>query len=440
MNYIKLIIITFIAFSYSSCEKCEKAILEPCAEEAIPNSEYCGWTVATCYAEQGQDVAVVYDTRFNSTAPKGEDWGTAASPVTAIHPPNWNEGEIGQVFGIAIDDEQNIYLASSDIYMDADGITYSPPIISGNVSRPYSAGQVFRCSPPTWTAIPFVDIPNTGADATTRMDLNSLGNIAFDKWNRQFFITNLEDGKIYRVDMAGNIQETYDPWADDIAVSGIVKLEERVWGIGVNKEGDDVKVYFPRVSNNERSIYSITLNNEAFPTTDSEIIEIPNVPGSQNIISDIAFSSNGNEMLIAERGNPHRSSSYSYTRTNTWSLNPSYFVGRGTGENSAGGVDFSYTEKDQNRSFECDEFFWVSANYMDVRNGMVPLAYGLQGIDYEGNNSSSAPAPTANQDTDIFIDFDGASGVGPKGSIGDVEVFDCTACIDPCTLGDYLNN
>ena len=40
------------------------------------------------------------------------------------------------------------------------------------------------------------EIPNQG---------NGLGNIAYDKWNNQLFITNFEDGNIYRFDMQGNL-------------------------------------------------------------------------------------------------------------------------------------------------------------------------------------------------------------------------------------------
>lgn len=434
MKYLKLFAFTLSLLTYMACNDCQEVVLEPCAE-ASPNPEHCGWSVATCYAEKATDpVAVIFDTHLNSNAPIGDDWGTTAPVVTSIHPSNWTANQIGQVFGITIDDSENIYLASSDIYF------HNPlsGVVSGNPSRPvpYTAGQIFKCVPPSWSAAPFVTLPNDNDP------LNGIGNLAYDKWNKQLFASNLEDGKIYRIDInTGVILDTYDPWAADNGVAGIVTNQaERVWGIGVNYENGLVKVYFPRVTGANRSLYSITLNNGAFPALNSEVIEIPNLPGNQLIISDLAFSSNGNELLLAERGNPHSALVVSYTRTGTWTFNKQYFVGGNAGlpgANSAGGVDFAFTEVDRNPSAKCDEYFLATGNYMFATNSSISPIYGIQAIAYSGNLADSAPTPTANRDTDWFIDFDGLGGTAVKGTIGDVEVFDCTECIK-CNLNDYV--
>ena len=401
--------------------------MEICGDQK-PNSQFCGSTVATCYAETPTgDVGVIYDTRFNSTAPIGDDWGPT---VPTTYPVNWKANQIGQIFGIATDDASNIYLASSDIYT-----TFGFP--SSNMSRPNPSGRIFKCLPPSWLATPLVDLPNTGDR------LNGIGNLAFDRWNNQLFATNLEDGKIYRISINGTIIETYDPWTADTGTSGIVLQDERIWGIGVNKEDSDIKVYFPRVTGSSREIYSISLMNGVFPVPGSEMVEIASLPGTQPIISDLAFSSNGEELLIAEREDPHRSQIQSYSRTgNLWNFNQKYFIGGNAGrdgENSAGGVDFAYQESNGNVSETCDEFFWASGNFMYGRNASIRPMYGLEGVAYAGNNSVSSPTPLANQDTDLFIDFDGVSGTGSKGGIGDVEVFDCAECIDPCKLNDLTN-
>ncbi len=410
--------------SFFSCNKCDEIVVEPC-NDFQPNSEYCNWTVATNYAREGASVGIIYDTRFNSLAPNGDDWRPA---LTAINPTNWTADSIGQVFGIAIDHEENIYLASSDIYFQFGAFS------SSNPARPNSSGRVFKCTPGAgWNAGQFVDLPNSGDP------LNSLGNIAFDKWNKQLFVTNLEDGKIYRLSTNLGVIETYDPWNADVSSPGIVNQDERVWGVGVNNENGVVKVFFPRVTATERSIYSVTLVNGAFPGPGpgSEVLEISNVPGNQLAITDLAFSTDGTEMLVSERGHPHDAKVFSYSRTPaTWNLNVNYyFVGRNLGTNSAGGVDFAYTEQNGDVSAECDEFFWASGNYMEARNSAVGYIYGLEGIAYTGNNVTSDPFPTANQDTDWFIDADNST--SQKGGIGDVEVFDCTACIDPCKLNDF---
>lgn len=428
MRHITFLIITLSLFVFSGCEHCKEVILEPCGETTITNSEHCGWTVATHYAFEERDpVASIYDTRFNSTAPLGGDWGSTLVPT---RPSNWTSAQIGQVFGIAIDHQENIYLASSDIY-------FSSGFPSSNIGRPYTPGQIFKCTPPSWNAVPFAVLPNTGGN------LNGVGNIAFDKWNQQLFATNIEDGMIYRIDLTtGAIVNTYDPWATDDGSASVCIQDEQVWGIAINQEGADIKVYFPRITNRERSIYSITLSGGDFPVSGSEILEITNIPGNQLMITDLAFSSNGTQLLIAERGNPHQSKVMSYNLSGgTWIFNQKYNIGANAGndgENSAGGIDFAYTEIDQNPSAVCDEYFWASGNFMKARNSSLSLLYGMEGISYAGNNSSTAPLPTANQDTDLFIDYDGVDGTQTKGGIGDVEVLDCYDCIDPCTLKDIL--
>lgn len=442
-NIILFLLSIIIITTYTSCDKCEPIVFEPCQEEILPNTDHCGWTVATQYTPpESGFVGVIYDTRYNSQAPNGDDWGTTTSApqVVAYNPPNWTANQIGQVFGIAIDHEENIYLASSDIYMHT-GSFGTGPLVSGNAGRPYGAGQIFKCAPPSWNAVPFANLPNTATTSFPPEPLNGTGNIAFDQWNKQLFATNLEDGKIYRISIVdGTILETYDPWNADDGSVGIVAQAERVWAVAVNNEAGAVKVYFPRVTGEERTIYSVTLVNGAFPSTGSEVVEIPNVRGNQLIISDLAFSSDNHEMLVSERGHPHDAEVFSYSRTGTtWAFNQDYFIGDGVGDNSAGGVDFAYTEINEDPSAVCDEFFWATGNYMLVRNSPLSRVYGLEGISYTGNNIASAPFPNANQDTDLFIDFDGLDGTGPKRSIGDTEVFDCFECVDPCVLNDYTD-
>ncbi|WP_166387749.1 hypothetical protein [Polaribacter sp. 11A2H] len=399
------------------------------------NTKLSGWSVATCYAGTASNpIGVIYDTSLNSSAVPGDDWGAILGPVfpispKAIHPPSWTAANIGQVFGIAIDDSENIFLATSGIYNQSSGYNYDNGVKSATI---------YKSSSPSWSATPFISLP------TSTGNFNDIGNIAYDKRNNQLFATNLENGIIYRITglngSLGTVVDVYDPWSQDPLPSapGIVSQDEQVWGIGVNYEGGNTKVYFPRVTSaGAREIYSITLNNDgSFPVTASEVVEISAVPGTQNVISDFAFSSDTNEMLLSERGNPHASKVFSYSRTSAWNFNKQYFVGANAGadgENSAGGVDFAYKELNGDISADCDNFFWASGNYMDASN-ISGKVYGLEGISYSGNNSSTAVSPTANKDTDLFIDLNGSYSTGDKLGIGDVEVFDANSCfIDICS-------
>lgn len=422
-----LILVAFLSFY--ACEKCDDINPLPCGTFA-PNSEHCGWTVVTCYGFESNDhIGAIINTENNHTAPLGSDWVSSVKTV----PANWLVKDLGQIFGITIDQNENIYLASSDVYFH-DGLG----VPSSNLSRPYGCGQIFKCSPPSWVAVPFVDIPNSCGNG------NGIGNVAYDQYNDQLFATNLEDGTICRVDNGGTLIESYDPWNSDSGNTGIELADELVWGIAVNREGGDVKVYFTKVTMNVRELYSITLVGGAFPTAGSEVLEYSGLKGIERKFTDISMSDDGLRMLLAERGGPHSAGVISLDLNNSgWvDSNFDYKVGGFSGRNSAGGTDFYYESNELSVSASCSEAFWVSGNYLMARN--IPsggnLVYGLEGIQYTGNLASTSPSPTANQDTDLFIDFDGNYSVnGAKSSIGDVEVFDCSECGDPCELNDYKN-
>jgi hypothetical protein len=424
---IKLIFINLLLFSCSS---------DPCDYDSDNNASHCvnidqktnvsrsGFTVITQYnSDPNGFVGMIIDTKDIDALPKAEDLNPILTTSGKIFKPaNWTPSDIGQVFGIAIDDNQNIYLASSGVYNMALFNSYSNA----------SPAQVFKCSPPTYNATLLFSLPSTGGAAPS---YNDIGNIAYDKVNKQLFTTNLEDGKIYRHDLNGTLLGTYDPFATDTGTAGMVSQNERVWCVGVNYESGKVKVYFPRITTGlaSREIFSITLNPDgSFPANGTETIEISNLAGLAEAITDIAFSSDTNKMIFCERGSPHDARTISYNLSaGTWSFHKQYFIGGFVafdGENSAGGVDFAYGG---DGNLDCSEFIWASGNYMDARNTTNKI-YGIEGVDYNGNNSITTPQPNANQDTDYFIDFNGVLGTTDKGNIGDVEVFDANECFNTC--------
>jgi len=403
---------------YTSCPGTDISINSQGYCESTP-SEYTGWAVATCNADANTDdpVGVIYNISNTTTAPQGEDW---APSITDIHPSNWTLGQIGQIFGIAIGNNDDVYLAASDIY----DTQYD--------SDPYGPGQIFKAeSDNDFLAVPFVELPNSGGA------LNGIGNIAYDNTYHQLFASNLEDGKIYQISSDGTIVDTFDPWSSDTGNVGIVPSEERVWGIGLNIENGLQKIYFARISGNTREMYSITLDDGAFPYNGSEVLEFDNIIGVGKRISDIAFSDDGTQMIFSERGTKfttgaHDAKMLKYSLDpNGWSMDLQYYVGSWVteqypsivvdpGENSAGGVAFGPTIV--NDEIEgCDQMAWVTMNYFETENGN--LYYGMQGIDASGNNPSNADADP-NTETDIIIDFDGTyDNFVQKGDLGDVEIF-----------------
>ena len=131
---------------------------------------------------------------------------------------------MGDVFGIAIDADKNVYFTATKA-ISSSGSSGTSAGLAGD-------GGVYRMDANTWMVTPFIftgnganEIPNQG---------NGLGNIAYDKWNNQLFITNFEDGNIYRFDMQGNLLSTFDPFAANSTELGTFSGHgEALWGINV---------------------------------------------------------------------------------------------------------------------------------------------------------------------------------------------------------------
>ena len=137
-------------------------------------------------------VASIYDTRNNISAPIGTDWGISLSSGGKISKPSdWTMGNLGRIFGIAVDNSSNIYFASSGVYNQyinsGAGLV---PYVNANPGRIYkaTAGSSYSIST-------LVDLPVTSSVGS----LSGIGNIAYDKINNQLFATNLDNGKIYRI-------------------------------------------------------------------------------------------------------------------------------------------------------------------------------------------------------------------------------------------------
>jgi hypothetical protein len=207
INLIKLKI-AVITLLIVSCNK------EECINENVTciETEPEGYMVTTMEDYNGNtNVATIYKTTFNSNAPVGGDWNNpalGAGQVSKIATPMWNTASVGQVFGIAIDNGNNIYLASTDIYAydpyggtTVHGSAGSAGIYKTNVSTPTTTTSLTTTLVAnTGYTVGTNQIPNTGIGAG-----NSLGNIAFDKEHNQLFATNLEDGRIYRIDATTGI-------------------------------------------------------------------------------------------------------------------------------------------------------------------------------------------------------------------------------------------
>jgi hypothetical protein len=135
-------------------------------------------------------VGSIVDIRNPGRPPRGEHWvdEPQRKPVAAR--------DVGQVFGVALDAEgpPNIYLAATSafgLHRNADNSQW----MEGMWGASGGPGTIYRLDREAGYA------PRVFATVTLNGRSNSgpgLGNIAFDKWNKQLFVSDLETGMIHR--------------------------------------------------------------------------------------------------------------------------------------------------------------------------------------------------------------------------------------------------
>ena len=404
------------------------------------------------------DAFSIYETGDNSTAILGQNWATQFNtPTDATTHESWKGTNMGDVFGIAIDAEKNVYFSATKA-ISSSGSTGTNPGVAGD-------GGVYKMDANTWLVTPFIftgngsnQIPNQG---------NGLGNIAYDKWNNQLFITNFEDGKIYRFDMQGNLLSTFDPFGANSTELGVFSGHgEALWGINVYGDSDGVKVYFslwtednslsdPSADNN--SVWSVDLDatgnfmgseSLCFALEDNTGSFMGALIGASYPISDITFSSDG-KMYVCEKvqggwgafggfndlftPGAHSSRLFEYEKiSGVWTMSKKYAVGNyntpNDADNTTGGVALGNRQL-ADGSIECEKIIWASGDALRF-SGFNDLAgqdyvYGLTGIPVEGN-SNDPNDPNYVQLSSIYIDVDytgtGSNG-GQKMSYGDIEIY-----------------
>lgn len=343
----------------------------------------------------------------------------------------WTMSKLGSVFGVTIDHQGNIYVTASSAY--------------NTDSYPQGPGRIFKIANGTGVVSNFnaVALPNSqdpalvAAGVAPAQAYPALGNISFDCAHKQFFVTNEEDGRIYRLDFSGSVVSTFDHATGVITNSGgleagdapgFAPLGERLWAV---KEHNG-RVYYsvwnedcshpnPAVKN---EIWSVGLNavtGDFTPNDKRMETSVPDIAGTNfsNPTSDISFSPAGT-MLLAERTmgcnfaasacaatsalsatqpNAHASRVLEFECTDPgWKLTPQfvgssykYNVGLGASSgctitaaghpaNAAGGVDYDY---DAAAAFG----MWATGDYL--KNS--PFVYGLQGFPLGGGTVSQSP-------------------------------------------------
>lgn len=330
----------------------------------------------------------------------------------------WTAGNLGEVFGITLDDARpaNIYVSATAVYG-----SYAVP--AGN-----SQGTVYRLDGTTGSITPYNCIPAGSA---------SLGNLTHwraSSGTGNLYVSNLDDGLIYQLDSSGDCVGTYDHGVQgrpqesmstlaDNASTNYTQLGRRVWGVEAH---DDRLFYGVWNTAGAHTVWSVELDASGTPDATTAQIEIPMIPGDLPV-SDISFSEDG-RLFLAQRyhrgvglNGPHNGSVLEYTFAGgSWNISPidkfkvgNYSTFTGSGRNSAGGV-----------SVDCAGAVWASG---DALNLVYPnYIYGVQRISPLGNQ-----ADVPNVSNSHVVDLDGITDIAPKTFIGDVEVYDeCNSCFD----------
>ena len=118
--------------------------------------------------------------------------GTNLDPYIYNHP-SWagTGNDLGSIFGLAMDEVGNIYVSTSKTWNGSD------PVGIGGWGAIYKV-DTNDASISVWATLP---MPNSES---------GLGSITYDCEHSQFFATSFEDGLIYRLDMSGNILDSFD--------------------------------------------------------------------------------------------------------------------------------------------------------------------------------------------------------------------------------------
>ena len=384
-------------------------------------------------------------------------WNPARFHNENVNPsdPNiWNGRNLGQVFGLALDNETNpnIYVAASTVY----GEFNNPP---GSTFGPAGSGAVYRLDGTTGAICPLAMLPNNAEVG--------LGNVAFSSVGNYLYVSNMDDGLIYRVptDTCPQPQDTiyltFDHGNDGRVAEGLAPIPDtadrytplgrRVWGLAVNESerrlyyavwwehgtsvGGPFRGQLDPVEDNE--VWSIALDATGgfiFGSSRREFA-LPPVSGApatgySNPASDLSFTPAGN-LMVAERTriedsgqrlinnmlDAHSSRVLEFTGTHlAWTGSPANKFKLGVvheSRNSAGGV-----------VADCEENIWASGDALSFTTNF--FVYGMQRIPAGGNMTVSPPTLDS-----FIVDLDGilTNGGAEKTEFGDVAINNrCQTC------------
>jgi uncharacterized repeat protein (TIGR01451 family) len=417
-------------------------------------------------------VLQVFDLTTLGAAPDGQ---VANAPIKF----QATSGEIGQVFGVALDGgtanaTPNIYLASTSLFGLQIVAAGGERLVKGEpgarwmpgqfgLDRGGTPGSVWKIDGVTGVVSLFANITHDGKDNAGP----GLGAIAYDSATQQLFVSDLETGLIHRLGLDGSDRGTFDHGVAARAKAGLdpvpfdparrtnietpaFNIEDpdswgfaakgrRVFAVAVQES----RLYYSVAEGPQ--VWSVGLNEDGSFADDPRLeIDVTGTPNG-NVITDIAFD--GADILyLAQRGEivgsydysifakPEASSVLRYVWSETerrWLPEAEeYAIGlKAPHRSTEGGIALNYGyDAGGNIDFnQCRMSLWTTGEHLRegeetdrVYEGGARIVHGLQGND----KSNVLPANVPPFES-WFIDYDGLfvdSNV--YGYVGDIAIFD----------------
>ncbi|HKJ61376.1 MAG TPA: hypothetical protein VKA94_05205, partial [Hyphomicrobiales bacterium] len=387
--------------------------------------------------------------------------------------------QIGQVFATALDDGlgagvPNIYLGQTAAYglhivlPDNDGDGWPERIKTGAAGTQWMPGQ-FGSNPEGGPgAIYKVDGISGEVTLFATLPGNSgvgIGDIVFDKDTRQFFLSDLDNGLIYRLDDTGNVIDSFDHGRDGRPADGLDTVDDD--GETANIENAAFDIEKPETwgfTQEERRVHGLAIREgRLFYAADDQVWSVgvsqdgfgevqweldAEHEEADGPITDMLFDNDG-RLYLARRGEqrgsydfsvyaePEKSDVVRYAledpddpaTKSRWVEDPEeYAIGMPEDHRQAEGgiaLGYPYDETGFMRYGSCGQMLWSTGHRLresvPPEDGAEPEydVHGLQGNDISLVRPENVP-PTQS----YFTDYDGFFGDAAKsGHVGDIEIW-----------------
>ncbi|MET0753637.1 MAG: carboxypeptidase-like regulatory domain-containing protein [Pyrinomonadaceae bacterium] len=264
-----------------------------------------------------------------------------------------------------------------------------------------------------------------------------VGGIDLDETHNLLFASNMDDGKIYRIDVSstpGTILDSFDPLLPDTSGTNLPPMGERIISVAYHRLEN--RLYYSVWGTSANTVRSIGLDSSgAFNPPSDDTLEFT-IPSSQTPAGDIEFNVVGNRMLIAEEPlfssptsiglSAHNGRILEYVRgiTGIWTPDPAgygsspikYEAGMAISRtNSRGGITFVYSAPIGNTGNGNERFVLFTGDALRLDSAAV---YGLQFTPSSGGSAGGGSLPS----NSLIADLDYDTSAQDKTVYGDVDM------------------